>query len=280
MTSTLPQLKHHIESLHDIRDVMAALKNISFTETQRLRRYIDHQGRAVDSIEQAIGDFLGHYPLAAPDPAHATPLYLLIGSERGFCGDFNEALLARFETLAQAAPSGYAVLAVGEKLQLKLQDRFTIDTALAGPATVEEVPAVITAVVEKLRELHARHEQAALTLVHHHHSMQGPALRARQPLRDLAPNRRPRGHAPLLNLPPEQFFREALEQYLFAVLHAAFYDSLAAEHQQRLQHLDGATRHIDRRCAELTRRYQGLRKESITEEIELIMLSAGMLSPP
>ncbi|HXZ25636.1 MAG TPA: hypothetical protein VEI24_05385 [Nitrospiria bacterium] len=57
-------------------------------------------------------------------------------------------------------------------------------------------------------------------------------------------------------------------------MQSLLYQSLLVEHQQRLQHLDGSIRRLDRQCAELMRRGYALRQEEITGEIELILLSA------
>jgi F-type H+-transporting ATPase subunit gamma len=269
--STLVQHQHHLGALHDIRDIMAALKNISLTESQRLRRFLASQQRVMDGIEQAMGAFLGHYPHTLPGGDAAIDIVLLIGSERGFCGDFNESLL---EQMQAGATQPYLV-AVGEKLAAKLDERQIDAETVAGLSTVEDVPEVLLAVVDKLRELSARHGSLQLSIVHHHYDGHTQEIRRHQPFRHLASSATRRGYPPLLNVAPEIFFPQLLDHYLFAVLHSALYSSLAAEHQLRLQHLQGAIEHIDRQCATLAQRYNNLRQELITEEIELIVLSAG-----
>ena len=269
--STLVQHQRHLGALHDIRDIMAALKNISLTESQRLRRFLANQQRVMDGIEQAMGDFLGHFPHALPGGDTAIDIVLLIGSERGFCGDFNESLLEQI----QAGATQPYLIAVGEKLAAKLDERRIQAEAVAGLSTVEDVPEVLLAIVDKLRELSARHGSSQLSIVHHHYDGHVQEIRRHQPFRHIAPTSSRRGYPPLLNVAPEIFFPQLLDHYLFAVLHSVLYSSLAAEHQLRLQHLEGAIEHIDRQCAALAQRYNNLRQELITEEIELIVLSAG-----
>jgi F-type H+-transporting ATPase subunit gamma len=55
------------------------------------------------------------------------------------------------------------------------------------------------------------------------------------------------------------------------------YGSLLAENQRRMQHMDSATRRLERTSEELVLRRNVLRQEEITEEIEIIMLSVGAL---
>jgi len=270
--STLAQHKRHLGSLRDIRDIMAALKNISLTEGQRLRRFLDAQQRVVHGIEQAMADYLSHYPQPLPGSEAEFEIVLVIGSERGFCGDFNEALLAQF---TPEPAEMQTLVAVGEKLGLKLEEERLPAETMTGPTTVEEVPGVLLAVVDKLREINARHGTAQLTIVHHRYDGYAAAPRRLRPFRDFAAKTAQQGYAPLLNVPPQTFFQELIDHYLFAVLHGIFYGSLAAEHQLRLQHLEGAIQHLDRQSAALTQRYNSLRQELITEEIEMILLSAG-----
>ena len=268
--STLAQHQRHLDALRDIRDIMAALKNISLTESQRLRRFLAHQQRAMTGIERAMGDFLTYYPQTLPSRGAANEVMVLIGSERGFCGDFNEALLEHIENPDKQS---YRI-AVGEKLGAKLEEQRIPAETIAGLSTVEDVPEVLLAIVDKLRELTAPYGLLQLSIVHHYYDGETEEIRRQQPFQGLAGTGPRHGYPPLLNVAPEAFFPQLLDHFLFAVLHSVLYSSLAAEHQLRMQHLQGAIEHIDRQCAAMARRYNNLRQELITEEIELIVLSA------
>lgn len=268
--STLAAQKRHLAALHDIRDIMAALKNISLTEGMRLRRFLETQQRVIDGIEQAMGDFLGHYRQSQSAEGDFEIL-LLVGSERGFCGDFNDAVLGEYP---KDGGSDRAIVAVGGKLGTKLEEAGLAADVVAGPTTAEDVPDTLLTVVDTLRGLDAG-GGGRLTIVYHQYDGHTIVLRRRRPFLDFSPQPASRGYAPRLNLSPQTLYPALLDHYLFAVLHGIFYASLAAEHQLRLQHLQGAIEQIDRRSAALTRHYNSLRQELITEEIELILLSAG-----
>ena len=77
------------------------------------------------------------------------------------------------------------------------------------------------------------------------------------------------GNPPILNLEPGDFFADLTDHYLFAVLHEIFYISLMAENHSRLQHLEGAVKHLDDETVNLRRKSQIYRQEEITEEIEV-----------
>ena len=84
-------------------------------------------------------------------------------------------------------------------------------------------------------------------------------------------------HSVVLQVLKQRFARELLEQYLFARLHELLYSSLLAENEARLEHLESAVQRLERKSGELFRRRNVLRQEEITEEIEVIMLSAEMM---
>ncbi|HEU5407471.1 MAG TPA: F0F1 ATP synthase subunit gamma, partial [Nitrospira sp.] len=68
--------------------------------------------------------------------------------------------------------------------------------------------------------------------------------------------------------------------HLFSLLHEVFYSSLMAENLHRFQHMDQAIHRLEKDRGELVRKRNSLRQEEITEEIEVIMLSAAALKQP
>ena len=87
-------------------------------------------------------------------------------------------------------------------------------------------------------------------------------------------------YPPELNLEPPTFLLELVDHYLYAVLHEILYVSLMAENHQRMQHLDGAVRYLDEHMETLRRKANQQRQEEITEEIEVILLSAESTRRP
>jgi len=264
--------------LRELREVMTAMKNISQIETHRLRRFLSTQRMVVDSAERMAADFLCHWPQPLEPLAHAPVVCLVVGSERGFCGDFNMVLRRALDEEFGASTDRQAVvIPMGRKLSVKLEGDVRVGTALESPSVADEVQTVLVRLVDALGGLQIMGEPfspLSLVVIHHEFQDQGSRVRVRRPLQSLGARGPTYGLPPVLNLTPERMFAELVHHYLFADLQGILYQSLMAEHQQRLQHLDGAIRRLDRQCAELTRRGYALRQEEITEEIELILLSA------
>jgi len=272
------QLQAQLAMLLELREVMMAMKNISLIETHKLKRFLAAQRKVVEGAEAMAADFLCHWPQPLQAPAQAPVVCLVVGSERGFCGDFNVALhRALEEELGASAAWRAVVIPMGRKLSAKLEGDPRTGIALESPSVADEVQPVLARLAGALGGLRIGGEPfspLSLVVIYHEQQEQGSVVRVRRLLQSLAAGARRFALPPVLNLPPERMFAELIHHYLFAALQGILYQSLMAEHQQRLQHLDGAIRRLDRQCAELTRRGQALRQEEITEEIELILLSA------
>jgi len=263
-------VEQRLRSLGEIREVMNSMKTLAFMETHKLARFLATQQHQVAEIEAMAADLLAHYPAVRPQAAPDRRGFILVGSERGFCGDFNERLIREPQRLGGAA----AVIAVGQRLGLRLEPGESPATIVDGASASEQVAAVRDALARSVAAVQREHGPLALTVVYHHGG--NGSLRERQldpPFSGLPVPARRHGHPPQLQLPPPVLFAALLDQYLFAVLSEALYTSLMAENQKRMQHLDSAIRHLDERREDLARRRQSLRQEEIIEEIEVLLLN-------
>ncbi|MEQ1803764.1 MAG: FoF1 ATP synthase subunit gamma [Burkholderiaceae bacterium] len=275
------QVQRHLAVLDDIGGIMGAMKNIALMETHKLARFVTHQHRVLESIDAAAQDFLGHYPEVGyrPQPG-ASGVVVVIGSQRGFCGDFNEALartVVRHRRELTTPPLG--VLVVGRRLAAKL-DREPGVTGFDGPSVAEEVQPVLHRVMTALSELQAgtrRMEAIPVTVFAHREGETQVDARSILPAAPAASVAAKFAYPPLLNVAPRTFFAELARHYLWAQLHDMFYGSLMAESRRRLQHLEGATQRIQDKAALLQQKLNRLRQDEITEEIEVILLSNDAL---
>ena len=268
--SGLAELSQRFTRLKEISGIMTAMKSLSLVETHKLARFIGHQRRMLANIEAAAADFLHFFPVAGTGETQPTIL-LLIGSERGFCGNFNERVLAALEDLPQWEPAP-TLLGVGHRLGTKLEAYPNVIARLDGSTVTEDVPAVLNRLMDALHAASRQISGDGATLYSLAHDSEGePRLKRLLPL---APPQPPRlSHPPRLQLAPAGFFAELLDQYLLAVLYGLLYESLAAENRQRLAHMELALDRLDETVARLALKRNALRQEKIVEEIEVILSS-------
>jgi len=275
------ELQLHIAQMEEIRSILNSMKNLALIEIHKLGRFQTMQCQAVANIENAALDFLDFYPLPVTKE-NVMSVCILVGAERGFCGDFNESLI---NTIAPVAYTG--IIAIGSRLCNKLDDNpLEVMASIEGANVAEEVPAVLNRLVDALGSLPTARSDIGhepinstttlqLTVIYHDNS---PGQINRRQILPPFPTPQQRaaryGNPPILNLEPGDFFSDLTEHYLFAVLHEIFYISLMAENQRRLQHLEGAVKHLDDETVNLRRKSQIYRQEEITEEIEVILLNS------
>lgn len=265
-------LEQRLRRLGEISGIMTAMKTMALIETRKYVRFMEHQLRLVDSIEAAAADFLGFHPGlqgGQPATAEASHIVILIGSERGFCGDFNETLSAALAPTGDGEPR---LIVVGRRLGGKLEAHPRRLHTLAGANVAEEVPAVLDALIDVLRGLSASPEPWSRLSVLAHEPAGGVIQQTLLPM--APPTAPPTGFPPRLNLEPARFFSDLTGHYLAAKLPALFYGSLMAENRRRLEHMETALNRMQTRMDEIVRTRNTLRQEDITEQIEIILLSA------
>lgn len=270
------QIQKHLGTLRDIGGIMGAMKNISLMETHKLARFLDQQHRVLAGIEATAADFLAHHPEIGYRPEVAAPgIVVAIGSQRGFCGDFNEPLVrALSHHWQQGSPAG--VLVVGRRLAAKLGRELRVTATFDGPSVAEEVQPVLQRLMDTLGELQAQaggNNLLNVSVFAHREGENQVSMRSILPAPDPGHTAPRFAYPPLLNLAGAKFFAELARHYLWAQMHDVFYSALMAENRRRLQHMEGAMQRMEEKAGELQRKYNLLRQEEITEEIEVIMLS-------
>jgi F-type H+-transporting ATPase subunit gamma len=270
-------LEHHRHGLREIREIMNSMKTLAYLELRKLARFRDAQYAVVKSIEDTAADFLSFHPEAMPQVAETTAVYLLIGTERGFCGDFNQSLVRHLASTLAMHPVGKPhLIAVGRKLHSLMENDARVAARIAGAGIVEEVTVVLNELVQALSALQQHGVLSAYGL--YHGGTGGIVVQKLVPSFQQYLHQPPKfSHPPQLTLSPTAFLLELTEQYLFAALHEMLYTSLMAENHNRVTHLEGAVRHLDEKSEQLARQCNALRQEEIIEEIEVILLSASSL---
>lgn len=274
-------LQQRVESLGEIQGIMGAMKSLAFMETRKLTQFLSAQQQSVASIELAASDFISFYGNTLPPHEAINEVYLVIGSERGFCGDFNEKLI---EVVLSNQPDMAAlppVVAIGNRLESKFLDQPSLVAIIAGASVTEEVEPVITQIANRLVEMQNGLNQGTIlgvTAFYHSDDANGIKVRRLLPLPKITQPDLHYSHPPLLNLAPMEFYAGLTEHYLYAALHETLYSSLMVENRYRLEHMDNAIRQMDKKLSQLKLKYNALRQEEIIEEIEIIMLSVETMT--
>jgi len=273
MTRRHQQITHR-RKLSEIRNIMNSMKTLAIMETHKLERFIESQSTMAITIENMAADFLHFNPQVLPSIEPTSNIILLIGSERGFCGDFNEQVIKKLDlSFTNTLQNNTTLIAVGSKLHPLLNETDHKVIFIEGAGVVEE----IFSVVDSLAKILGDSQKSAFLNVLHHSSNHNELVveQLLPPFQKMPETKKNSSTPPLLNITSREFFLDLTEHYLFNSLHRILYMSLMIENQHRIQHLENATHHLDEKTEELKHKINALRQEEIIEEIEVILLNTA-----
>ncbi|MDH5751106.1 MAG: F0F1 ATP synthase subunit gamma [Deltaproteobacteria bacterium] len=272
------EMDHQLKTLNEIKSIMTAMKNLAMVEIRKIQHRQQAQRQLSASVAATVSDFLDFHPPPGDRRDRPARVYVLVGSERGFCGGFNESLLREFrQHLLKEQPAVAGVILIGNKLGALLEDDWPVLRQLDGASAAEEVPRVFSTLLECLGELALPREAGEgrdipeLFALHHDHDTRAVEV---VNLLDLPRRDTPaHGSPPCLLRPAHEVLQGLVEHHLMSVFTRIFHTSLMAEMRSRLSHMESATSRIETRTGELIIRRNMLRQEEITQEIEIILLS-------
>lgn len=264
-------IDHQLALLDDVRSIMDSIKTLAHMENQRLTPTLPIQQQSLQHVQQMASVFAADHDLPPLHGDSEIPLLIVIGSERGLCGDFNKQLMQALDDLpAHDPPRPFITL--GSRLGLKLEGRPGLLAQLPGASIAEDIPGVIRTLLEQCAELQNQRPDLSLALLYHDIRRADITL---DPLLSpfFADSHNAAGQPVLLNLQPDAFLRELLQHYLYRVLIHACYSSLLAENRKRVAHLENAVNHLDEEHERLLHRRNRFYQEDIIAELEIIMLA-------
>jgi F-type H+-transporting ATPase subunit gamma len=262
----LPQLQAGIANLRELRDLFRAMRALAASHVQEAQEALSGIRRYTEVVEDSIAE--GAALLAQSDAMDTTGraldggLLIVVCSEHGFVGAFNEQLLAHAVAVRQADQklviigSRGSVLAAEQKLGVDLS--FSMATHIGG------VVGVTRRVAEHMSAV------AIADIVFGGYRRGGgyePEVRHILPLDPtLLVGSRRRG-APLHQIAPGILLQQLAREYLFAEITRAVMESFASENAARLRVMENADHNIADKLAEMRRLENALRQEAITSEL-------------
>jgi len=280
--ATLEDLSRHIEVAEDLQSVVRTMKTVSAVGIRRHELAEQAMSRYLETVELGLQVVLraldGTGTAARPSEVGHTAV-VLVGSEIGLCGAFNERLVTfALESLAATGVvSGERlVLTIGARADASWRAEAEPPAAHEeAPATVEALARTVGAVLTRLDNWREEQDVGRLVLFYHRPGEQGGATPVRARLLPLDPawlaalrarvwfSRR----LPVLAGPPEALFRRLIRQLLFARVFTAVIQSRTAEHAERLAAMQAADRSIAEKIDDLHVAHRLKRQDVITSEL-------------
>jgi len=272
----LDEISAQIASLNELREILGAIRAMAAAQMQQSQRSLDAIRNYVAIVRDALveASSLLSEPAASPAAtASSHPGLVVFGAEHGFCGAFNEPLLAAVASAVSAQPGLHLICVGSRAAQRAAEHGIRFDLTLPMTTHVGGVGAVARRVAAELYRGFAAGTLTALDAMYiraaQAHQSAPRRLRLLPP-EPLSPRQRP-SPPPLVNVNPRQLRDEVGAEYMFAMLEACAMESFASENAARFRTMQAAHENIERKSTALDRLARGIRQEAITGEIlELI----------
>ncbi len=277
----LDRLSRRIDTARDLQSVVRTMKTLSAVSISQAEQAAAAITAHLETVERGLQVALRHAPRLLDGAARAEgpTALVVVGSEFGLCGTFNERLIgeARGIVAAEAgAGRGPFVLLAGRRLAQRWDpDLPDPGAALDLPSSAGLLGAAAGAV---LRRLDGWQRETGGTRIVLLHQAEGEAGHAAPRTTRLAPVTAdelaaiaarpwPTRCLPMAAGEPGALFRRLLRQRILARVYAALALSRSAEYAARLEAMRAADRNIGEKLQALEAEFRLRRQEAITAEL-------------
>ncbi len=282
MSGKASEVESRIGTVHQLEAVITAMRGSAAARSREARSRLDGIRAYAAVIGGAIGEALALAPESDPQPRKPQSpqrhVVIVLSSEQGFAGTFNERVLDAAERHLKA--KGSELLIVGDRGAMVAVERgLVFDWSAPMVAHAQEVPLLASRITEALYSRLEKDQASRVTVIH---AVPAPSASIEIVERSLLPfdfarfKVVPRSIPPITTLPPAQLLAELAEEYIYAELCEEVMLSFAAENEARMAAMIAARSNVARKLDELVASFRRLRQEEITSEI--IELSAGSIS--
>jgi len=282
MTERLGDIEARIATVHQIEEVVGAMRGIAAMRTREAREQLDGIRSYAETIAGAIGQALAFLPpdghLESAREAPAGHAIIALCAEQGFAGAFSDRILDAVDGLAGKYPQqNTELLLIGDRgLMVAGERELAVDWSAPMVAHPAQAAALASRIAEALYERLDGGQVTHVTLLHTTPDLAAgfevmgkqliPFDFARFPLPATAV-------APLTTLAPQVLLVKLAEEYVFAEICEAVMLSFAAENEARMRAMIAARANVADKRDSLVARARQLRQEEITNEI--IELAGG-----
>ncbi len=292
MSQTSERAKTRLRNLTAIEPLLNALKTISMGNWQmalnkaaQIQHYERHYKRILVDILPVIGNEV--FRATKPGKDDHKVIYLIIGTEHGLCGRFNDVLAenAIKWVRAQNSPQQY-IWVLGSKM-IKTLERKGISPDWAHPLPGREVSTYEQA-YQMTRDWFERHEKREFDrlVVLYNQAIRGGGNEFTtltllpstiQPLSVEAKAERKFLPAPIIETDPIGIYRRINQHFLASSFYQVLLQSLISESSSRYRIMEEAKRNAGDIMTALAQEIQAERKRQITQEMQELAVGAGLM---
>jgi F-type H+-transporting ATPase subunit gamma len=277
VSGSVQSLGRKIQSAGEIGNVVRAMKALAASSIEQYEQAVRALAEYAHTVELGLGACLRVAPEASLPGPRRLLFALVIGSDQGLAGRFNEILVDHvLRTLPALAPGKREIWVVGGRAGVLLAEAgANPSSSFAVPASVSGITTLVGQILIQLER--CREEQGTLE-VQVFHNRPGPSATYEPVGRRLLPfDQAWSREAKAVPWPTPRraevigdvsdTLRAFIQGHLFVGLFQAFAESLASENASCLASMQRAEKSIGEMLETLGRDYRRTRQEGIDEEL-------------
>ena len=282
---TLNALNKKIKTANDLLSVVKTMKNLAAVNIRRYERAVESLEQYITTIDMGWQIFFRSDTAILRKAAGKSAVCMVIGSDQGMCGQFNEILISHAVKEAKRLKEKNFDLtfwSLGEKISRSLADRkYSIGNHFSVAESLSGINAQVQVVIQQIESWQGSRRLEHFYICHNILTKRGGYKQIFYRLLPLdkewadqyTSKKWPGRCLPQMDLPQQEMFTHLFRQYLFISLYRAFVQSLAGENLARLMAMQAAEKNIQEMEENLLVLFRAQRQAGITNE--LLDISSG-----
>ncbi|MBN2048053.1 MAG: F0F1 ATP synthase subunit gamma [Anaerolineaceae bacterium] len=306
MAEDFERTQSRLNNISTVQPILGALRTISLGSWQSALK----RQKSVDDFESHFQNILGlllsqwsEHPQALARPAvdpngvyqPSKKVMLIIGTERGLCGSFNQTLIRfaeeRYHKLS-AAGTDVSLWTLGSRAY-RMLIRDDIEPIWAQSLSTTALPDYLLAYELTMQFLkkYESYELDGVEIVYNRYRGVGSYIPTAQslipPVVEYDPAKVSKtGETslqelwppPIIETRPMEIYIQVVEQLTTMSMYKCLLNSAASEHSARYQLMEEANQNSERMISDMTEVLQMYRRQKITQEMQELAVGAGLLS--
>jgi len=282
---TLNALNKKIDTAHDLLSVVKTMKNLAAVNIRRYERAVESLEQYITTVDMGWQVFFRSDTVILRKAAGKKAVCMVIGSDQGMCGQFNEILISHAVKEAKKLKEKDLDLtfwSLGEKISRSLADKkYSIGNHFSVAESLSGINAQVQVVIQQIESWQGSRRLEHFYICHNILTKKGGYKQIFYRLLPLdkdwadqyTAKKWPSRCLPQMDLPQQEMFTHLFRQYLFISLYRGLVQSLAGENLARLMAMQAAEKNIKEVKENLLVLFRAQRQASITNE--LLDISSG-----
>ena len=292
----LDSLKKDLETTKSLQGIVSTMKSIAAVNIKKYEKVALNLVKYRSNIDLSMQAILGQNPeiidyinyienTTENDINNRRDLVIIIGSNQGLCGRFNDRVVSFYMDNHENDLNGY-IITIGDRINMMLNGQhIKINKHFSVPNSMDNV---VNLVYDLFTIAEDFLKKNILRKILVYYTSYGSSVSGNMVKSRIAPLERkyfeklkktnwPTNNIPFWRIDTKTIISDLVQQYIFASLYHTIVNSMTAEQKNRLITLQGTEENIKNHIVENNLKYNQLRQNIITSELIDVVSGARFL---